>query len=452
MNQDKGGTLKKIQKYLNAGKTTQAIEEALKGLKEVPTDCNLMLLLGDLYLRTGNQVQAIKFLEKASDQYCLDGFLLKAIAIYKRIPKISPGLIDVRLKLADLYARQSMLSEARFEILAAAEEFEKLRQTKEIIKLYHKLLEIDPQDLQVRSELAALYEKEGMTSEATSLYLAISKQYLLRSAAEQALPFLVKAKELNPQNAAVQWKMIWAYIDLQDKSKARKCLQDFISIALGDLEILGLIIKTHTNAASMEQMHDLIVEVMQSDDNKDPYHILRGELHLHCGDMDSAFQEFMLVIPEQTENSDLRKATTLLKRILRLDTSYFPAWKKLIDLYESGNKDGDLPSAYESLVEAYLKRGMYEEAEEWLLLLQDWAPGNVLYAQKLSSLYRQGKIYRHSTQQDVPLRKRSEDFDLEIDLDGYFDSDPAFAENQEAELKKPSDLDTATVTNERAAS
>ncbi|HSE39869.1 MAG TPA: hypothetical protein VLH08_03825 [Acidobacteriota bacterium] len=451
MNQDRGGTLRNIQKYLNAGKTPQAIEEALKGLKEVPTDCNLMLLLGDLYLKIGNHVQAVKFLEKASDQYCADGFLLKAIAVYKRIPKISPGLIDVRLKLADLYARQSMLSEARFEILAAAEEFEKLGQTKEIIKLYHKLLEIDPQDLQVRSELASLYEKEGMTSEATSLYLAISKQYLLRSAAEQALPFLMKAKELNPQNAAVQWKMIWAYLELEDKEKASKCLQDFISLALGDLEILGLIIKTHTNAASMEQMHALITDAMQADESKEPYHILKGELYLHCGDMDRTFQEFVNAIQEQPENSDLRKSTTLLKRILRLDSSYFPALKKLIDLYESGNKDSDLTSAYEALVEAYLKRGMYEEAEEWLLLLQDWQPGNVVYAQKLSSLYRQGKVYRHPATPDVPLRERTEDFDLEIDLDEYFDSDPAFADNKEAELKKPSGLDSSTV-NERAAS
>ena len=443
MNFDKGGILKNIQKHLSTGKTRHAIDEALKGLKEMPNDCNLMLLLGDLYLKINNEVQAIKFLQKASEQYCADGFLLKGIAIYKRILRISPGLIEVRLKLADLYARQGMLAEARFEILAAAEEFEKMGKTREIIKLYHKLLEIDPQNLEVRSELASLYHREGMASEATSLYLAISKQYLQRNNPEQALPFLIKAKELNPQNAAVQWKTLWAYLELNDIDHARKSLQDFINTAVADLEILGLIIKTHTNAASMARMHGLINKTLETTECKEPYFILKGELYLHSGDMESAFRQFEIAIHEQREHPDVRKSSALLRRILNLDSSFFPAWKKLIDLYESENKQDELSSAYESLVDAYLKRGMYQEAEEWLLLLQDSQPGNNSYAQKLSSLYRQGKVYRHSTSQNNSKREKTEDFDLEIDLDGYFDSDPAFTESKESDLKKPAELDSA---------
>jgi hypothetical protein len=167
--------------------------------------------------------------------------------------------------------------------------------------------------------------------------------------------------------------------------------------------------------------------------------------------MESAFRQFEIAIHEQRENPDLRKSTTLMHRILRLDSTFFPAWKKLIDLYESAQKEGDLCSAYEALVEAYLKRGMYQDAEEWLLLLQDWQPGNALYAQKLSSLYRQGKIFKHPAQQSGPPREKSEDFDLEIDLDGYFESDPSFAESKE-ELKKPTELDSTAVNSEQAAS
>jgi tetratricopeptide (TPR) repeat protein len=448
MSHDITGILKNIQKHLNAGKTKPAIDEALKGLKETPSDCSLMLLLGDLYLKIGNESQAIKYLQKASDQFCADGFLLKGIAVYRRIHRISPGLIEARLKLADLYSRQGMLAEARFEILAAAEEYERRGQTREIIDLFHKLIEIDPQNLQVRSELASLYDREGMSSEATSLYLAISKEYLQRKDPEQALPFLIKARDLNPQNAAVQWKMLWAYLELNDAENSRKFLQDFIATALGDLEILGLIIKTHTNADSMHKMHALINKTLETDERKEPYYILKGELYLHSGDMESAFRQFEIAIHEQREHPDLRKSTTLMHRILRLDGTFFPAWKKLIDLYESENKEGDLCSAYEALVEAYLKRGMYQDAEEWLLLLQDWQPGNALYAQKLSSLYRQGKIFKHPVQQN---REKSEDFDLEIDLDGYFDSDPSFTESKE-ELKKPADLDASAVNSEQAAS
>ena len=65
-----------------------------------------------------------------------------------------------------------------------------------------------------------------------------------------------------------------------------------------------------------------------------------------------------------------------MKRIIRMDHSFYPAWQKLIDLYESQHRDSDILSAYDALVEAYIHHGMFEEAEEWLLLLKDQHPEN----------------------------------------------------------------------------
>ncbi len=445
MNNDKGVVLKTIQKHLTAGKIVLAIEEALKGVKDSPNDSNLLLLLGDLYLKINKRTAAIKYLQKAAGQYCNDGFLLKGIAVYKRVHRIDPGLIEVRLRLADLYARQGLTTEARFEILAAIEQYEKTGQTREMIDLYHRLLEIDPQNLEVRSELAALYDREGMASEATSLYLAISQQYLQRNEAAQALLFLEKARQLNPQNAAVQWKMLWVYLELNEAEKAHAILEDFINTSVSDLEILGLIIKNHTNSASMDKMHTLINRTLDSVNHREPFYILKGELFLHTGELDNALNEFILAIFEQGERFDLTKSAALMKRILRLDSSFYPAWQKLIALYESQDKEGDLSSAYDALVEAYIHREMYEDAEEWLLLLRDQHPGNAIYSQKLDSLYaRQGKVTR--------ARERSEDFDLEIDVDGFFDSNPSSdGKKNETEMKKPSEFDPPEVP-ERAAS
>ena len=91
MNNDKGVVLKDIQKHLTAGKIVPAIEEALKGIKDTPNDSNLLLLLGDLYLKINKGTAAIKYLQKAAEQYCNDGFLLKGIAVYKRVHRITRG-------------------------------------------------------------------------------------------------------------------------------------------------------------------------------------------------------------------------------------------------------------------------------------------------------------------------------------------------------------------------
>jgi len=443
MNNDKGVVLKAIQKHLTAGKIVPAIEEALKGIKETPNDSNLLLLLGDLYLKINKGTAAVKYLQKAAEQYCNDGFLLKGIAVYKRVHRIDPGLIEVRLRLADLYARQGLVSEARFEILAAIEQYEKAGQIREMIDLYHRLLEIDPSSIEVRSELAALYDREGMTSEATSLYLAISQQCLQRNEAAQALPFLEKARNLNPQNAAVQWKMLWVYLELDETEKARSILEDFINTSISDLEILGLIIKNHTTATSMGKMHDLINRVLDSSGSREPYYVLKGELFLHSGELENALNEFMLAIFEQGERFDLSRSAALMKRIIRMDHSFYPAWQKLIDLYESQHRDNDILSAYDALVEAYIHHGMFNEAEEWLLLLKDQHPENPAYFQKLNSLYTRGVVKRPA--ETFAKHEKVEDFDLEIDVDNLLDADTTSAgKKNEPEMKKSAETSEIT--------
>jgi tetratricopeptide (TPR) repeat protein len=445
MNNDKGLVLKAIQKHLTAGKIVPAIEEALKGLKDSPNDSNLLLLLGDLYLKINKGTAAIKYLQKAAEQYCNDGFLLKGIAVYKRVHRIDPGLIEIRLRLADLYARQGLISEARFEILAAIEQYEKTGQVREMIDLYHRLLEIDPSSIEVRSELAALYDRQGMTSEATSLYLAISQQCLQRNEAAQALPFLEKARKLNPQNAAVQWKMLWVYLELEETEKARSILEDFINTSISDLEILGLIIKNHTTATSMDKMHELINRVLDSSSHREPYYVLKGELFLHCGELENALNEFMLAIFEQGERFDLGRSAALMKRIIRMDHSFYPAWQKLIDLYESQHRDSDILSAYDALVEAYIHHGMFDEAEEWLLLLKDQHPENPVYFQKLNSLYARGVLKRPAVSEKIIEHQKVEDFDLEIDVDNLLDTDStSVGKKNEPEMKKSAETSEIT--------
>ncbi len=90
-----------------------------------------------------------------------DGFLLKGIAVYKRVHRIDPGLIEVRLRLADLYARQGLISEARFEILAAIEQYEKSGQIRERLICIIVCWRLIQQVLKCECELAALYIARG---------------------------------------------------------------------------------------------------------------------------------------------------------------------------------------------------------------------------------------------------------------------------------------------------
>ena len=93
------------QKLLNQGKITQAIGEYQHILKYEPKDQVTLMTIGELYIRQGESFQAIDYFERLAQIFVGDGFLTKAIAVYKRIAKLAPEEIRPLEKLADLYVQ-----------------------------------------------------------------------------------------------------------------------------------------------------------------------------------------------------------------------------------------------------------------------------------------------------------------------------------------------------------
>ena len=79
------------QKLLNQGKVAQAIAEYQQILKYEPRDQVTLMTIGELYIRQGETFQAIDYFERLAQLFVSDGFLTKAIAVYKRIAKLAPG-------------------------------------------------------------------------------------------------------------------------------------------------------------------------------------------------------------------------------------------------------------------------------------------------------------------------------------------------------------------------
>src|SRR5439155_583680 len=89
------------QKLLNQGKVAQAIAEYQNILKYEPRDQVTLMTIGELYIRQGETFQAIDYFERLAQIFVGDGFLTKAIAVYKRIAKLAPEEIRPLEKLAD---------------------------------------------------------------------------------------------------------------------------------------------------------------------------------------------------------------------------------------------------------------------------------------------------------------------------------------------------------------
>src|SRR5436309_7972839 len=118
---DKARFLRDAEKLVTHGKIPQAINEYLKILKADPNDVLTLNTVGDLYLRLGKVPEATKYFSQVADTYTRNNFLLKAIAVYKKILRADAGNLPINQTLAELLARQGLHVDARNQYLRLAE-------------------------------------------------------------------------------------------------------------------------------------------------------------------------------------------------------------------------------------------------------------------------------------------------------------------------------------------
>src|SRR5579859_570366 len=188
------------QKLLNQGKVPQAITEYQHILKYEPKDQVTLMTIGELYIRQGETFQAIEYFERLAQIFVADGFLTKAIAVYKRIAKLAPEEIKPLERLADLYVQQGVMSEARPLFLQLAEIHLKHNRQAEAVALLKKLLLAEPDNLRIQIRLADLYQLMGKPGEAVETYISAAQRALARGDHAESDKQSDKALKLDPAN------------------------------------------------------------------------------------------------------------------------------------------------------------------------------------------------------------------------------------------------------------
>src|SRR3954471_19521393 len=163
---NKAKVLASAEKYVQQGKLHQAISEYEKIVEKDAKDLTVLNTIGDLYARLGQSDKAGEFFKRVGDTYASEGFTVKSIAMYKKLTKLNPGNISVVQRLAELYTQQGLYNDARQQYLQLADACVKNNDMNGAIKVFQKMLEIDPDNVSLQTKLADLYIKMGKKQEA----------------------------------------------------------------------------------------------------------------------------------------------------------------------------------------------------------------------------------------------------------------------------------------------
>src|SRR5437879_6887131 len=166
---NKQKVLSAAEKYVQQGKMQNAIAEYEKVLKNDPKDLTVTNTVGDLYSRLGEADKATECFKSVGDAYVTQGFTVKSIAMYKKIAKLKPSLESV-LKLAELYTQQGLFNDARAQYLQVAEEFLRAGELEQSVRIFQKILEMDPENVAMKVRLAEVYVRLGKKNEAWQIF------------------------------------------------------------------------------------------------------------------------------------------------------------------------------------------------------------------------------------------------------------------------------------------
>lgn len=208
------------ERYLQQNKLQNAIAEYEKILQVEPRDFVILNQVGDIYARLGQNDKAIERFRAVGEAYAADGLNLKSIAMYKKITKLDPNALPSMEKLAELYRKQGLVSDARGVLLQAADAYGRRGQNKETLRLLKQLVLFDPENVLVITRTADLMTQNGQLIEAREMLSQTASTLIVRHSLEAARKILERLLVLDKNNLRAHELQAQVVFELGDAAKA----------------------------------------------------------------------------------------------------------------------------------------------------------------------------------------------------------------------------------------
>ena len=375
------------QKLLNQGKVAHAIAEYQQILKYEPRDQVTLMTIGELYIRQGETLQAIDYFERLAQLFVSDGFLTKAIAVYKRIAKLAPEEIRPLEKLADLYVQQGVMSEARPLFLQLAELHLKNGKQPEAIALLKKLLQAEPDNLRIQIRLADLYQAMGQSDEALESYVSAAQRALARGEQAECEKLADKALQLRPKHLDALIVKARSYMTQGHITQAAEILERVPDLDKGG-EPAELLMDLYLKNDKWDEATGLALRIFSSDEKNFSATQKVTEALLESGQGERAMSVLSRIRVPMIDAGEHEGVVHLLNALASRLPGRLEPLEWLVETFGRTSDSFRLPDALAHLGDALVAAGKLERAREVFQQLVDRDPESDAAKRKLNDVLR----------------------------------------------------------------
>lgn len=386
---NKGKVLQNAQKYIQQGKYEQAIEEYKKIIQDNPKDWNTYIQIGNLYQKIGKNSEAITYLKKVADFYIKDGIYMKAIALLKQINRIDPTLEDVALQLADLYVKQGLIMEAKSQLILLGEHFNKKGQANQAAEVFKRLIELEPDNIKAKIELAKTYKILGDLEAAKKEFLSISQEYEKQNLAAESLKMLEAAFELEPSNSFMLNKIISLYNKIGAPEKAIELLEKQIKEGIRSGEIYYLLAEAYQKQNKIKETENLLRKAIEVEPLYLPANQALIDLMITKNNIEAATELVDNLSIKLIQRRENEKAIPFLKKILEVSPLNVNLADRLAEIYKGLHQENNAIAVLNSCLDSLMEKKEYQLAKEVLNKLIAFEPENAQYQKKLELIQKE---------------------------------------------------------------
>lgn len=383
---DKAKVLKSAEKFLSQGKINAAIKEYRQIVENDTDDLTTLNMLGDLYVRSGKKEEAVSCFERIAEHYSTQEFNLKAIAMYKKIERIRTRDPLIAYKLAELYATQGLVHDARAQYLIVADAYTRTGENKKTLDVLHKIADLDPNNTEIRLKLAEGYVKENMRHEAAEAFVMAANRLHQTNFYDKALDAYNKALQLVRDDREALRGMLESHIARATADEAAEVLEHAVEGKEDDEELVSMLARAHLEAEDPRGAERATTLLMAQDSAHYPLFLPVTRLYLKLGDVDDVVRILSTIIERMLAGREERELLEIVNQVLVRNPDHVAALRMLVRIHWWQRDMDALRAALERLAESAEASELVDEERYALTQLVRLAPDEQRYLDRLNLL------------------------------------------------------------------
>jgi len=249
---------------------------------------------------------------------------------YQKTLEQNPGDLRIHIKIAELCLEHNKKEKAIEHYISAAHAYQEKRLLQIAVAIYNHIITLDPDRVDVYTELATLHLKNGFVGDSVAVLERLANHYHAKNMAFEAVQVLKKIKEIDPENEFFKIKVEkfytsrdiseeatlkagpgdkWQMVGAAPSRKGESAAGTFdLASALAEDEAVTFSISTITSdedvsgspgtGAPEEVFTELKTLIAEAPDQNSPqFHFSLGLAYERCRQYAQAVEEFKAALP-----------------------------------------------------------------------------------------------------------------------------------------------------------